>query len=71
MRKINFRQLHIFLCKNGFKKIRQKGSHARYTNGYLKCTITVRNNNYVYNQGTLKKILMDCNMEYNQLMTYL
>jgi predicted RNA binding protein YcfA (HicA-like mRNA interferase family) len=68
---INVRKFIKFLISFGFYKIRQKGSHATFTNGVVTRVFTIEKMTHTYSQGHLKKLLKDFWLSENDLRNFL
>jgi predicted RNA binding protein YcfA (HicA-like mRNA interferase family) len=66
---VNVRRFQRFLQSLGFKKIRQRGSHAIYSNGIKTQSLRIEKGSY--SQGHLKKILKDFCLSIESLELFL
>jgi len=56
---ITVRKFKKFILSVGFYKVRQKGSHAIFTDGTVTNVLTIEKMTHTYSQGHLKKLLKD------------
>jgi len=61
-------EIIVALSKKGFYFKSQKGSHAKYTNGYLNVIVPMHD---TVARGTLKSILIQANIEIGEFLKLL